>query len=251
MRTTHAITKRSSSEPKPWGTVCVLSLRRNFQFFVRRVARCAGLLVVYGFPASIGSSHAKSSYTGTFGSRRFATRSEADAFNTEVIKWFSKRGFAVDASTTFYDLEKCNEWKVPGVLLCRRYDPANRIYVFIPECCRPRTHEQVVTCDVEFSGTAEEVGQRDRDFGSLQQEYRKRFPGGSTATSRNDLSAGRPESGLSFGIGSKGEVTVEAYNIEFGELLNFVFDQLAKVDTALPFPRQGARPFHFGRRRRS
>ena len=179
----------------------------------------------------LGSSHAKSSYTGTFGRHQFATKSEVDAFNSEVVKWFTKQGFTVDASTTFYELYKRDEWKIPGVLLCRQYDPANRVYVFIPECYRPETDEQIVAYHVKFSGTAEEVRHRERDFESLEQEYRKRFPllGSSPPIPLH------PEGTVTSSLGievndAKHELIADAYNVGFRELLESVFKRLPEID---------------------
>ena len=185
------------------------------------------------------NSHATSSSTGTLGRHQFATKSEVDAFDSEVIKWFSKQGFTVDASTTFYELDKRADWKTPGVLLCRQYDSANRVYVFIPECYRPETNEQIVAYHVEFSGTAEEVRQRDQDFESLEQEIRRRFPSLGSSPPIPLHPQGPVSSSLGIGIklmkGEKPELVADAYNVDFRELLESVFKSLPEIDKA-PVP---------------
>jgi hypothetical protein len=126
-------------------------------------------------------------FTGTFIKRQFASQSEVATFNSEVRKWFSQRGFAPDASTTFHAVAKADEWKEPGLLLCRRHGSTSRTYVFIPECCPAEEHTQIIGYHVELQGACEEVDQRRRDFESMRTEFQKQFDRCSTSSD-----AGRP-----------------------------------------------------------
>jgi hypothetical protein len=115
------------------------------------------------------------SATGTLGKHRFATASEVNTFNSRVTDWFSMRGFARDTSTTFQEITKSSDWKMPGVLLSKSHGSAGQFHVFVPEHYNPNSHLQIVSYHVELRGTIEEVDRLAREFDRIEAEYHGEF----------------------------------------------------------------------------
>ncbi|MGA2496165.1 MAG: protein kinase [Tepidisphaeraceae bacterium] len=113
--------------------------------------------------------------SGTLGRYRITSQQSATDFNSEVYNWLLKRGFANDANTPIADIAGGKEWK-HGVLLCRRYDATNRIFVFIPNWHDPSRNCQIIGVDRAFDGDTREVRKRVSEFELTRKEFAERFP---------------------------------------------------------------------------
>ena len=148
---------------------------------------CVGLTIWYFIPTYSPSfvNHSTTSNTGSFGPYFFTSDDGLKSFNSSVSEWFSEQNFEPDVVDTYFEILReggCNtvtaNWEQDGLLLCKRFNAENRIFIFIPVCFASERKNQRIGYRFYFSGTCEEVNKYVRDFESLEREFFRNFPMG-------------------------------------------------------------------------
>jgi hypothetical protein len=134
------------------------------------------------------------SITEVLGRYELADADAVKEFNSRVKKWFAERGFEELEDMPLRSIERIpvrtsgnvwssqarrtGDWNKPGVLLLKKFDDQNSLYILVPDCYHRENHVQMIGYRSDFVGISDKTRGYEIQLDKLKDDFERAFPSG-------------------------------------------------------------------------